>query len=189
MIFSISNNISSHGFFFVFYYNILHWCYANGEKECKGRYTLDNCLYCHAQLPVLKTPTPLLQLRRKLFHQFDIGRSILNDYPSLQLITNQLKENIIQGLLLHVIWPFLQVGSRFQYLLINLVWLSIDFFSFNQSRPQSNFKKLKISFLLSSYNKKMCWGQDWAEASLSTFSRLYIFVCAVAQKYQKTFFF
>ena len=30
------NNIFSHGFFFVFYYSILHWFYANGVKVCKG---------------------------------------------------------------------------------------------------------------------------------------------------------
>ena len=50
--------------------------------------------------------------------------------PPLQMITNQLKENIIQGWLLRVIRPFLQVGFRFQYQLINLIWLSLDFFSF-----------------------------------------------------------
>ena len=44
---------------------------------------------------------------------------------------NQLKENIIQGWLLYVIRSFLQVDFRFQYQLINLVWLSFDFFSFS----------------------------------------------------------
>ena len=51
--------------------------------------------------------------------------------PPLQMITNQLKENIIQGLLFYVIRSFLQVDFRFQYQLINLVWLSFDFFSFS----------------------------------------------------------
>ena len=46
----------------------------------------------------------------------------------LQIITNQLKENIIQGWLSYVIKSFLQVGFRFQYQPINLVWLSFDFF-------------------------------------------------------------
>ena len=36
-------------------------------------------------------------------------------------------------------------------------------------RPQSYFKKLKTSFSPSSSSKKMCWGQGWAEASLSVF--------------------
>ena len=49
------------------------------------------------------------------------------------MITSQLKENIIQGWLLYVIRSFLQVGFRFQYQLINLVWLSFDFFSFSWS--------------------------------------------------------
>ena len=55
--------------------------------------------------------------------------------PSLpfQMITNQLKESTIQGWLLYVIRSFLQVDFRFQYQLINLVWLSFDFFSFSWS--------------------------------------------------------
>ena len=53
--------------------------------------------------------------------------------PSHWMISNQLKENIIQGRLLYVIRSFLQVGFRFQYQLINLVWLSFDFFSFSWS--------------------------------------------------------
>ena len=53
--------------------------------------------------------------------------------PPLQMMPNQLKENIIQGWLLYVIRSFLQVGFRFEYQLINLVWLSFDFFSFNWS--------------------------------------------------------
>ena len=53
--------------------------------------------------------------------------------PLLQLITNQLKENIIQGWLLYVMRSFFQEGFCFQYQLINLVWLSFDFFSLSWS--------------------------------------------------------
>ena len=49
------------------------------------------------------------------------------------MITNNLKENIIQEWLLYVIRSFLQVGFRFQYKLINLVCLSFHFFSFSWS--------------------------------------------------------
>ena len=49
--------------------------------------------------------------------------------PHLQMITSQLKENIIQGWVLYVIKPFLKVGFSFQYQLIILVWLYFDFFS------------------------------------------------------------
>ena len=49
------------------------------------------------------------------------------------MITNQLKENILRGWLLYIIRSFLQVGFHFQYQLINLVWLSFDFLSFNWS--------------------------------------------------------
>ena len=53
--------------------------------------------------------------------------------PSLSAFLSKLineKETIL-GWLLYVIRSFLQVGFRFQYQLINLVWLSIDFFSFS----------------------------------------------------------
>ena len=53
--------------------------------------------------------------------------------PSLQMITYQLKENLIQGWLLYLIRSLLRFGSRFQYQLINLVLLSFDFFSFRWS--------------------------------------------------------
>ena len=53
--------------------------------------------------------------------------------PPLQMITNQLKENIIQEWLLYVIKSFFQVDFRFQYQLFHLVWLSYDFFKFNWS--------------------------------------------------------
>ena len=66
--------------------------------------------------------------------------------PPLQMITNQLKENIIQEWLLYVIRSFLQVGFRFQYELINLVWLSFDFFSFSWS--------LTIWFFMALYSRE-----------------------------------
>ena len=53
--------------------------------------------------------------------------------PSPQTVTNQLKENIIQGWLLYVIRYFLQVGFRFSYQRINLVWLFFDFSLFSWS--------------------------------------------------------
>ena len=108
----------------------------------------------------------------------------------LQVITNQLKENIIHGWLLHVVRSFLQVGFCSQYQLFNLAWLLIGFypFSWSQPRAQSYFKKLKTFFSASSYGEKMCCGQGWAEASLSVFLLLYILLCAVAQKYQKMVF-
>ena len=85
-----------------------------------------------------RPPTPFVHLRPKFFHPFDLGRPISNDSP-LQMITNQLKEKIIQGWLLYVIRSFLQVGFRFQYQPINLVWLSFDFFSFSWSLTISFF--------------------------------------------------
>ena len=51
----------------------------------------------------------------------------------LQMITNQLKEKIVQGWLLNVIRSFLHVGFRLQYQPINLVWLFFDFFPFTET--------------------------------------------------------
>ena len=109
---------------------------------------------------------------------------------SLLMITGQSKEKHNPRMTYMFIRSFPQVSFRFQYQIIDLVWLSIDFFSFSwsQSHPQSNLKKSKTSFLPSSYSEKMCCGQDWAEASLSTFSWLYILVRAAVQKYHELFF-
>ena len=93
----------------------------------KGWYTYD----VHENCPIFKPPTTL-SIRPKFFHPLDPGRPISNK-PPLQMINNQLKENVIQGWLLCVIRPFLQVGFRFQYQLTNLVWLSFDFFLFSWS--------------------------------------------------------
>ena len=79
-----------------------------------------------------KLSSPFFHLCPKFFHPVDLGRPISNEPPTshLQMVTNQLKDNIIQGWLLYIIRSFLQVDFRIQYQLINLVWLSFDFFCF-----------------------------------------------------------
>ena len=52
----------------------------------------------------------------------------MNSPLLLQMITNQLKEMIIQGGVLYIVRSFLQVDFYFQYQLIDLVRLSFDFF-------------------------------------------------------------
>ena len=44
-------------------------------------------------------PPPLVHLRPKFFHPLDLGRPISNEPPPhpIQRITNQLKENTVQG--------------------------------------------------------------------------------------------
>ena len=85
-----------------------------------------------------RVPTALLHLRPKFSTPLtlDVQFQMNPPSPHLQVITNQLKENIIQESLLYVIRSFLQVGFHFQYQLINPVWLSFrlsgfpfDFFS------------------------------------------------------------
>ena len=95
--------------------------------------------------PIFKNLYPLIHLCPKFFHPLDLAPPISNEPPTLlQMITNQLNENIIQGWLLCDIRPFVQVGFRFQYQLINLVLLSFDFFSFSWS--------LSICFVVALYS-------------------------------------
>ena len=122
-----------------------------------------------------------------------LGKPKLNQFPIsneslLQMITNQSQGSIILGLLLYFIRSFLQVGFRFQYqLMINLVWLSIDFssFSWSQYRPQGNFKKLKISFRLLFIARR----RAGVKVKMKPFLWLYILVCAVAEKHHEIFSF
>ena len=157
---------------------------------CKRRYTYD----VHENCPVFKAPHPPCSATSKILPPPWTWTSSFKQIPppdlSLQIITNQSKENITHRWLLYMIRSFLQVGLCFQFQLIYLVWLSIGFFQFSWSQPcpQSYFKKLKTSFSPSSYSEKMGWGQGWAEATLSAFSSLYILVCAVVQKYHEMFF-
>ena len=69
-------------------------------------------------------------------------RTLPFSHNPLQIITNQLKENIIQGWLFYVIRSFLQVGFRFHYQLIDFVWISFYFFSFSWSPTVSFFVAL-----------------------------------------------
>ena len=74
---------------------------------------------------VLRTLTPLVHPRPKFFSPFNLWRSI-SKKPSRQMITNQVKENIIQGWLLFVLRSFFLAGFCFQYQLINFDWLYFD---------------------------------------------------------------
>ena len=79
----------------------------------------------------------------------------------LQMITSQLKENIIQGWILYVIRSILQIGFRFQYQLISLVSLSFNFFSFSWS--------LSICFFVALYS---CACSFWLCGIIHIFSTL-----------------
>ena len=105
--------------------------------------------------------------------------------PSLQMITNQYKENVTQVML-----SGLSFRSAFVFRRNWLTLPPIGFFplSWNQTHIQNISKKLKTSFSSSSYSEKMCWGQCWAKFLLSAFSWLYVSLCEVVQKYHKIFF-
>ena len=72
---------------------------------------------------VQNVSTPLVQLQTIHTHT----------HTSLQVITDQLKENVIQWWIIYAIRSFFQIDFRFKYQLINLLWLSFDFFSFSWS--------------------------------------------------------
>ena len=73
----------------------------------------------------------LVHLRPNFFLTLDVQLQT-NQLP-FSNDNNQLKEKIIQGWLLYIIRSFLEVGFRFHSQLINLAWLSFDFFSFSGS--------------------------------------------------------
>ena len=79
-------------------------------------------------------PHPLVHLRPKFFDPLDLGHPISSELPLLllQMITSQLKENNPRmNILCYQVLP--SGRFSFSYQLINLVWLSFDFFSFNWS--------------------------------------------------------
>ena len=82
-------------------------------------------IWCSSKLSNFQEPHPPCLTTSKILPPpwpwtSNFKRPSLND--------NQLKENIIQGWLLYVIRSSLQVGFLFQFQLINLIWLSFDFF-------------------------------------------------------------
>ena len=117
-------------------------------SSSKGWYTYD----VHENCPVFKTPsTPPCPSTSKILPP-----------PSPQFQTNFLsplspngnqwiKRKYNPRMTIIFIRSFLQVGCRFQYQLIHLVWLSFDFFSFNWSFTSCFFVAL-YSFV-SSYPK------------------------------------
>ena len=83
------------------------------------------------KLPDFQYPHPPCPSTSNIFHPLDLERPISNN-PPLQIITNQLKQNIIQrGLLL--CYQVLPSGRLSFSNSINLIWLSFDFFSFSWS--------------------------------------------------------
>ena len=100
------------------------------KNSTKGWYTYD----VHENCSIFKTPYPHFSIYvQNSSTPLTLDIEFQTKPPSLQMIPNQLRGNIIQEWLLHVIRSFLQVGFRFQYQLIYLVWLSFDFFSFSWS--------------------------------------------------------
>ena len=134
---------------------VLMFVWTIGDVLHQERYTFD----VHVLLFNFQDPPPhLSSYVQNSFTPLTLHVQFQTNPLPLQMITNHLKENIIQGWLLYINRFFLQVGFCFQYQLINLVWLSIEFFPFiwSQTRPQSCFEKLKNPFSPSSYNEKMC---------------------------------
>ena len=55
----------------------------------------DTHINVHVKLSISQDPTPLVHLRPEFFHPLDLRYPISKNSP-LQMITNQLKENVIQ---------------------------------------------------------------------------------------------
>ena len=102
----------------------------------------------------------------KILPPLDLGRPISN--KPFQMITNQLKVNIIQGWLLYVIRSGLSFRSAFVFNINSLI-----------------FSGFRLTFFAFIWSKSR---QSWTEPALCTFSWHYILVCEVVQKYHEMLF-
>ena len=85
----------------------------------------------HENCPMFKTPHSSCPSMSKIFPPPWPWTSLDVQFQTplpFQMVTSQLKENIIQQWILYIIKFFLQFGFHFQYQLMNLVWLSFHFF-------------------------------------------------------------
>ena len=109
---------------------------------------------------VQNVSTPLVQLQTIHTHT----------HTPLQVITDQLKENVIQWWIIYAIRSFFQIGFHFKYQLINLLWLSFDFFSFSWS--------VTICFFMA-LNSCVC---SWAKISRNVlYLQLFTFLVLILQ--------
>ena len=115
-----------------FWVSWLKASYFNQKNIVNGLYTYD----VHENRPIFMTPHPPRPATSKILPPSWTFTSNFKRIPPVPSPNDNqsVKENIIQGWLLYVIRSLLQVGFRFQYQLINLVWLSIDLFSFSWSQ-------------------------------------------------------
>ena len=116
-------------------------------------------------------PPPPCLSTSKILPPLDLGRPISKETTPLQMITKQLKENIIQEWLLYVSRSFLQVGFRLQYQLINLAWLFFEFFSFSGSLTFCRFILLCVQL------PKQCY--EIAQTMLRNVFYLWLFIFLV----------
>ena len=91
-----------------------------------GWYTYDVYENC----PIFKTTYPLVHLRPKFFHPLVLGGPISNKTPFPN--DNQSTKRKHNPRMTIICYQVFFLGL-FQYQLINLVWLSFDFFSFSCS--------------------------------------------------------
>ena len=84
-------------------------------------------------------PPPLVHIGPIFFQPLDLARSTSNEHPTPPIFLSPNDNQSIKRkhnnprMTTYVIRSFLQVGFRFQYQFITLVWLSSDFISFSWS--------------------------------------------------------
>ena len=141
----------------------------------------------------LRPPTHLVQLRPKFFHHLDLGCPTSNEPLPSSLKDNQSIKRKHKPKDDYYMLSGLSFRSTFVLSINSLTLSSFSMISFHLAEanlvPRAILKNWKPYFRLPFIAKKMRWGQGWAEASLSTFLRLYyILFCAVVQKYHEMFF-
>ena len=128
-----------------------------------------------------RPPTPLVQLRPKFFHLLGFGRPLSpNENQSIKRKQSKDDYYMLSGLSFRLVFVFI----------INSLILSgsplISFYLTDQSRPQSNFKKLKIffAFLLQwlPFTVKKCVGVKIEMKAHYLLFRSYIFLCVQLSK-------
>ena len=117
ILYSIWNKISEYK-----HQGQLHFVNSSSMITANGRYTYD----VHENCSVFKIP-----------HIPCLAASKILPPPWPWTSSLKWKHNPGMTVISYLIRSFLQVGFCFQYQLINLVWVSIDFFSISWSQPRS----------------------------------------------------
>ena len=145
---------------------------------------------CSKSVQFSRPPTHVVELRLKFSGRgppppVDLGPPVSNKTPPSQNDNQSIKRKYNPGMTIICY----QVGFCFQFQLINLVWLSIDFFAVSQPFHQSYFKKLKTSFSHSLTTKRCAVVKVELKLHYLLFHRFIFFYVQLLNNITKCFLF